>query len=97
MLNRTEVLYAFIMGCTYGTKLLIEKKERPVLAIILAGILLYSILGQTIGSHNPISFSIFTVEVVFMYLLMNGICWCIQRSIKEAYNYILLKKIYISE
>jgi hypothetical protein len=68
MLNWKEVHYAFIMGCIYGTKLLIEKKARPVLAIVLAGILLYSILGQTIGSHNPISFSIFTVEVIFIII-----------------------------
>ena len=66
MLNKTEVFFAILLGVVYGTKALLDKKEKPFIAILISIVLIYIVAGTKIG-YRPLNFILFAAAVTFWY------------------------------
>jgi len=66
MLNKTEVFFAILLGVVYGTRSLLDKKEKPFIAILISIVLIYIVAGFKIG-FRPLNFIFFAAAVTFWY------------------------------
>ncbi len=66
MINKTEVFFAILLGVVYGTKALLDKKEKPFISILISIVLIYVVAGTKIG-FRPLNFLLFAAAVTFWY------------------------------
>ena len=66
MINKAEVFFAILLGVVYGTKALLDKKEKPFITILISIVLIYVVAGTKIG-FRPLNFLLFAAAVTFWY------------------------------